>query len=541
MSTKLSFTKYISEAISTSSADKAAFLIAKYLKKKTGLTFFRYPGIEEFRNAKGKGFGLRFYTNRKNISVRFNWTATSNVGMVALQGIHFWTGRSDVPYYLFFDETVSLVKTLPMVGQLLKDIVDQSNIELGKVYTMPDDVPLNESVSRGFIELNEAKGGMDVEAIVDGILDMIAIPNFTKGKVYGAYKSSGMKIFDQMEMMYPDLIVKAGTKYSWGGSPKDLQRIKKDKEKLLSAVGSVSGTISKGAATETYAPAGNIAEIEQSRERLSFEKQLLDLENLLKLTINGAANAIFVSGKGGVGKTHTTEKILASMGLRDGNGYFKNTGSASAAGLYALLFRYKNSIVFFDDSDDALGDQEARNLLKAATDTKKIRKLVWNKMGRNVADPDDMTDEEILDAGLIPRYFEFTGKIIFISNLNLDKLDPDGALRTRAFIVNIDPTEMEIYDFMDKIVSEITLEDGLSLDLKSRKHVVDLLRKGKSKQSANLRKLSRGLNMSAGAIAAGVEVSDSDLQRMIETYATPILGFISIGMSALYAAASAFS
>jgi hypothetical protein len=63
------------------------------------------------------------------------------------------------------------------------------------------------------------------------------------------------------------------------------------------------------------------------------------------------------------------------------------------------------------------------------------------------------------------------------------------------------------------------LEDGLQLDQQSRLHVVDLLRKGKSKQSANLRKLSRGLNMSAGALAAGVKVGDDDLKRMIETYA----------------------
>lgn len=428
MSTKLSFKGFIAEAISTSSADKAAFLIAKYLKKKTGYTFFRYPGIEEFRNSKGKGFGLRFYTNRKNISVRFNWTNTSSVGLVALDSIDFWNGKIDVPYHIEFNTSVSLIKTLPIIADIIKD----GNPGLGLIYTLPDDVPLNESVSHGFIELNEAKGGLDVEEMIDGILDMVAMPSFTKGKVYGAYKSAGMKIFDQMEMMYPSLIVKSGTKYTWEGTPKDLQKIKKDKGKILAAVGSVAGTVSKGTGNESYAPAGNIEAIEENRERLSFEKQLVDLENLVKLTVNGAANALFVSGKGGVGKTHTTEKILASMGLRDGQGYFKNTGSASAAGMYALLFRYKNDIVFFDDSDDALGDQESRNLLKAATDTKKIRKLVWNKMGKNVADPDDMTDEEILDAGLIPRFFEFTGKIIFISNLNLDKLDPDGALRTRA-------------------------------------------------------------------------------------------------------------
>lgn len=516
MSTTLSFKGYLAEAISTSSADKAAFLIAKYLKKKTGMIFFRFPGLEVFKNTKGKGFGLRFYTNKKNRSVRFNWISTSTVGMVGLHSIDYWDGVNDTPWHIEFDKEVSLVKTLPIVASIVSNVKP----ELGTFYTLPDGVPLEEAdvVSESAMIL-EAKGGTSVEDMLDSILDMIAMPNFSKGKVYSSYKGAGMKIFDQLEMMYPSLIVKSGTKYSWDGSPKDLQTIKKNKGKVLAAIGSIEAKVTKGSSNETYEPAGNIEQIESNRERLSFEKQLLDLENLVKLTINSAANALFVSGKGGVGKTHTTEKILASMGLRDGGGYFKNTGSASAAGMYSLLFRYKNDIVFFDDSDDALKDQESRNLLKAATDTKKIRKLVWNKMGKNVVDGDEMTDEEILDQGLIPRFFEFTGKVIFISNLELDKLDPDGALRTRAFIINIDPTEVEIYDFMEKIVGDIELEDGLKLDLKARKHVVDLLRKGKSKQSANLRKLSRGLNMSAGAIAAGVEVSDYDLQRMIETYA----------------------
>lgn len=220
------------------------------------------------------------------------------------------------------------------------------------------------------------------------------------------------------------------------------------------------------------------------------------------------------------GKTHTVEKVLHAAGLRDGKGYFKNTGSASAAGMYSLLFRYKDKIILFDDSDDALKDQESRNLIKAATDTKKSRKLVWNKMGKNVVDPDDdLTDEEILDQNLIPRHFEFTGRIIFISNLSMDKLDPDGAIRTRSFMIDINPTEMEVYDFMEKIADDIKLEDGLSLSSAQRKNVVNLLRKGKSKQTANFRKLSRGLNMAAGAAAAGVSINEEDLARMIATYA----------------------
>ena len=159
-------------------------------------------------------------------------------------------------------------------------------------------------------------------------------------------------------------------------------------------------------------------------------------------------------------------------------------------------------------------------MFKAATDTKKVRKLVWNKMGKNVVEPDEYEDpQELIDDGKIPRFFEFTGKIIFISNLKMDKLDPDGAIRTRAFMIEIDPTDIEIYDFMESIVDKIKLDGDLNLDSATRKKTVDLLRKGKSKQTANLRKLSRALNMQAGTLKSGVNISDSDLTRMIETYA----------------------
>ena len=97
MSTTLSFKGYLAEAISSSSADKAAFLIAKYLKKKTGYFFFRYPGLEGFKNTKGKGFGLRFYTNKKNRSIRFNWISATAVGMIGLHSIDYWDGIADAP------------------------------------------------------------------------------------------------------------------------------------------------------------------------------------------------------------------------------------------------------------------------------------------------------------------------------------------------------------------------------------------------------------------------------------------------------------
>lgn len=510
-----SFKDFLSEGISAGSIEKATFLMIKYLKKKTGLNLFALPGMEQYKGSAGKGFGLRLFSNKNGVSVRLNF-ASSRAQTNALVSFDVWLGDGKPSTRVEFGSMTSVVKILPIIA----NIINNKGAKDKYVYTNPDGVPLNEGYAFGNdkILLSEAVSG-DIPSVFDDVVDMIISPNFAKGKVWSKHKSVGIKIFEALESEYPKLIQKVGVKYSFVGKPADAQKIKKEKVKILELIGANQGTVTRGSAKETYADNSNADELENDRERLSFEAQLEDLENLLKLTVNGAANAIFIAGRGGVGKTFTTEKILGEMGYRDGAGYFKNTGSASAAGMYSLLFKYKNDIIFFDDSDDALKDQESRNLLKAATDTKKIRKLVWNKMGKNVAEPDEMTDDEILDAGLIPRYFEFTGKIIFISNLKMNKLDPDGALRTRAFIIDIDPTESEIYDFMDKIVGKIKLEEGLNLDLKERKRVVDLLRKGKSKQSSNLRKLSRGLNMAAGALKAGVAVADKELARMIELYA----------------------
>jgi hypothetical protein len=508
----LSFKNFITEEIDVKNVEAAMPIIIKYLKKKTEKRYFRYPGIERFSGEDGKGYGIRFYSTDASHSVRFNWNSSS-VNMMALQSVDVFNGKKKKN--ISFDKKVSLVKTLPLVADVL----------LGKVkgntfWTMPDDVSLNENTlifKKNFLVESSAS---DVESIYDGVVDMLGEPGFSRLKVYKQYRSAGQKIFDFIVANNSKLIQVVGNKYTFTGEKSDLKKLKDDKEKVLSRVGSVKASIKSGSNDETYDVNASVKHIEDNEERLVYEKQLEHMEHLLKMTIKGSSNAMFIAGRGGVGKTHTVEKVLKGAGLRDGAGYFKNTGSASAAGMYSLLFRYKDKIVLFDDSDDALKDQESRNLLKAATDTKKVRKLVWNKMGKNVVDPDDdLTDEEILDQNLIPRYFDFTGRIIFISNLPMDKLDPDGALRTRAFMIDINPTDAEVYDFMEKIVNDIELEDGLSLNEKERKHVVELLRKGKSKQTANFRKLSRGLNMAAGASAAGVNISDEELAQMIALYA----------------------
>ncbi|MGB9693458.1 MAG: hypothetical protein ACPLYF_01290, partial [Fervidobacterium sp.] len=282
-------------------------------------------------------------------------------------------------------------------------------------------------------------------------------------------------------------------------------------DKILTKIGSTKMQVTRGGTGDTVKIDPKLQAIEDAGiSKVAYEDQLKDLSGLIKLVVRGASNALFIAGRGGVGKTHTVESELAALGLRDGDGYFKNTGSASAIGIYKLLYKHRNEIILFDDSDGALADQDSRNIFKAATDTKKVRKLVWNKDSKNLVDPEYMDED---DETQIPKYFEFTGRIIFISNLSIDKLDPDGALRTRALMISIDPSDEEVINFMEKIVDSIPLEDGLELDSAARKEVVEQMRKSTRKGDVSIRKLVRGLNMRA-ALGPG-----DDWVRLVNLYA----------------------
>ena len=171
------------------------------------------------------------------------------------------------------------------------------------------------------------------------------------------------------------------------------------------------------------------------------------------------------------------------------------------------MYQNRNGILLFDDSDGALADQDSRNLFKAAADTKPVRKLSWQKGGGGYIDADDYDEEE--DGDKLPRSFEFKGKIIFISNLSFNKLDPDGALRTRAFVIPIDPVDQDMIDFMRQISMAVKLDVNYVLGKKERDEVVDLIAARVSTVDStkskllNLRMLIRALNTRAGIEMSG--------------------------------------
>ena len=151
--------------------------------------------------------------------------------------------------------------------------------------------------------------------------------------------------------------------------------------------------------------------IERMRERFSI------LDDMTQASIDGVVRGMVVTGPPGVGKSFGVEQVLEKNSLFDvlANNKLRFEvikGASSAIGLYKVLYNNadKNSVLVLDDCDTVLYDETSLNLLKAALDSCKKRKLSWN------------TDSALLRREGIPDTFEFQGSVIFITNLKFDNV-----------------------------------------------------------------------------------------------------------------------
>ena len=151
--------------------------------------------------------------------------------------------------------------------------------------------------------------------------------------------------------------------------------------------------------------------IERIRERFDI------LEDMTRACKKGDVRAMIVSGPPGVGKSHGVEKVLTKHNLvstlaERAPRFVVVKGAMSPLGLYMKLFNYsdRDNVVVFDDCDSVFQDDLSLNILKAALDSKKTRKIFWN------------TDSRALRAEGIPGQFEFKGSAIFITNLKFEKV-----------------------------------------------------------------------------------------------------------------------
>jgi predicted AAA+ superfamily ATPase len=133
--------------------------------------------------------------------------------------------------------------------------------------------------------------------------------------------------------------------------------------------------------------------------------------------INSDIRAMIVSGPPGVGKSFGVETQLEKASMFDKISGKKLRfevvkGAMTALGLYATLYKYSDAknVLVFDDCDSVFQDDLSLNILKAALDSGKRRRICWN------------SDSALLRREGIPDQFDFKGSAIFITNLKFENV-----------------------------------------------------------------------------------------------------------------------
>ena len=241
---------------------------------------------------------------------------------------------------------------------------------------------------------------------------------------------------------------------------------------MVSASGRVTRIENNNPKTQPEAPKMSFMSVIEKRDP---QQMFSNLERLTKMVGKGIQPSLVITGSAGTGKTFLVKDTLTKMGLTESNEFVHFKGRATAAGLFVTLYDNCDKIIVLDDCDSVFKDPDAVNMLKAALDSYDTRNISY------------ITSKPLKDqfGTHLPRSFEFTGKIIFISNLDQSTLDE--AIRSRSFVSDISMTTeqmfMRIEGLMEKMENKIPTKakqqamtimkelhekyDGISVNLRS--------------------------------------------------------------------------
>jgi len=210
-----------------------------------------------------------------------------------------------------------------------------------------------------------------------------------------------------------------------------------------------------------------------------LDETLTDIYDIARKVAAGAFNSLMISGRAGTGKTFSVEKALKDEGLTIDDDFIMVSGAVSTIMMFKKMFQYRTKVLVFDDCDAVFRDENGRNILKAALDTKKVRRISYLKKSGLVYDPKDFEmDPEgefnMQENGMVPAYFDFAGRVIFISNLAKDKADPDGAIRSRSILIDVNPDDATL---MERIKTLLPYLEPKDMAMEDKEEIYDFMKR----------------------------------------------------------------
>jgi hypothetical protein len=173
-------------------------------------------------------------------------------------------------------------------------------------------------------------------------------------------------------------------------------------------------------------------------EILSYMKDKFQtFDKVVDQTIKGKFRAVIVSGDPGLGKSFPVESALNEYDPEEKNWSIAK-GYSTTTGVVTTLYKNRKpgQITVFDDIDSVFQNETTLNILKAALDTTKKRKISYLSQRRIQCEETGQN---------IKKTFTFEGTVIFITNKNFDEIIEKGgknsehleAMLSRCFYMDL--------------------------------------------------------------------------------------------------------
>ena len=252
-----------------------------YLEKKLGTKLYALPE-ETFKNSRETGRGVRVIVGGTMRAFRINYDSSG------ITGIDIWNGSTRDPNaHIAFEGNVDVAKVFPVIIQHLKAP------SIGE-----EDFVVVESINGVTRVITEAAKKWTPETLVQTAVSFIQRNSDRVGKAALAgitgYANAG--VLDIIMEMYPDAFQKQGRATVFVG---DIEQL--DIAEIINVLKArtVHVSVERGGANETYGETKGERAIPEEARRIPYEDQLRHMESLIKATVKGASNALFIAGAGG--------------------------------------------------------------------------------------------------------------------------------------------------------------------------------------------------------------------------------------------------
>lgn len=210
-------------------------------------------------------------------------------------------------------------------------------------------------------------------------------------------------------------------------------------------------------------PQDNFSNVYTNMDFSVLEENYANVEKYVKGICKGQYRSVIVNGPPGVGKSFSVETYLQQNAAQDT--YKVVAGHMTPMSLYGNLYQHRNvgDVLVLDDIDSVFSKIEGINLLKAAMDTKPVRRINW-----------ESSSAIVVNLGL-PAGFEFKGSVVLISNIGFSRKKSKlqehlDALKDRSYSLQISSnTKEELYQQVCFMVvkKDLLKEYGLSASQQS--------------------------------------------------------------------------